>query len=62
MDNTFQKLSKIRTVILEKVFALSEASFCEVERDKELDVDSFISILQKRLKVASDKIFSKSKK
>ena len=42
--------------------ALSEASFCETAGDKELDIDDFISLLQKKLKKASNKFFHKSKK
>jgi hypothetical protein len=46
----------------ESLRALSEVSFGETVGDKELDIDSFIGLLHKRLKEAGNKIFSKSKK
>jgi hypothetical protein len=42
--------------------ALSEASFCETVESKELDIEDFIRLLQKKLKEASFKIYRKSKK
>lgn len=43
----------------ESLRALSEASFCETVGNKELDVDDFIGILQKKVKNVGNKIFSK---
>lgn len=42
--------------------ALSEASFCETVDSDDLDVDDFISLLQKKLKYSGDKIFNKLRK